>query len=83
MDTNLIAPIAYLISAILFVSGIKKLSSPATARSGNVRASLAMLLAIVVTLLEHEILDWTTVAAAVAAGAVIGGILARYLRGEE
>ena len=80
MDTNLIAPIAYLISAILFVSGIKKLSSPATARSGNVRASLAMLLAIVVTLLEHEILDWTTVAAAVVAGAVIGGILARYIQ---
>ncbi len=80
MDTTIIAPIAYLISAILFVSGIKKLSSPATARSGNVRASLAMLLAIVVTLLEHEILDWTTVAGAIIAGAVIGGILARYIQ---
>ena len=80
MDTTIIAPIAYLISAILFVSGIKKLSSPATARSGNVRASLAMLLAIVVTLLEHEILDWPTVAGAVIAGAVIGGILARYIQ---
>ena len=80
MDTTGIAPIAYLISAILFVSGIKQLSSPATARSGNARASLAMLLAIVVTLLEHEILDWTTVAVAVIAGAVVGGILARSIQ---
>ncbi len=80
MESNTIAQIAYLISAILFVSGIKQLSSPATARSGNMRASLAMLLAIVVTLLYNEILDWTTVLAAVIAGSVIGGVLARYIQ---
>ena len=80
MDTTIVAPIAYLVSAVLFVSGIKKLSSPATARSGNTRASLAMLLAIVVTLLDNEILDWTTVAAAVIAGAIIGGVLARWIQ---
>ncbi len=79
MDTT-IAQIAYLISAILFVSGIKQLSSPATARSGNIRASVAMLLAIVVTLVNNEILDWTTVAVAVLVGAVVGGILARYIQ---
>ena len=80
MDTNIIAQIAYLVSAILFVSGIKQLSSPATARSGNVRASVAMLLAIVVTLLDNRVLDWTTVAAAVIAGALIGAVLARTIR---
>ncbi|MXW16520.1 MAG: NAD(P)(+) transhydrogenase (Re/Si-specific) subunit beta [Gemmatimonadetes bacterium] len=79
METSLIAQLAYLVSAILFVSGIKQLSSPATARSGNARASVAMLLAIVVTLLDNEILDWTTVAAAVIASAVIGGVLARKI----
>ena len=73
MESTTITQITYLISAVLFVSGIKQLSSPATARSGNARASLAMLLAIVVTLLDHEILDWTTVVAAVVAGAAIGG----------
>ena len=80
MDTTIVTPLAYLVSAVLFVSGIKKLSSPATARSGNTRASLAMLVAIVATLLDRQILDWTTVAAAVIAGAVIGGILARWIQ---
>ena len=75
-----IAQIAYLISAVLFVSGIKKLSSPATARSGNARASMAMLVAIVTVLLDSRILDWTTVAAAVIAGAVVGGVLARTIQ---
>ncbi|MCY4399506.1 MAG: NAD(P)(+) transhydrogenase (Re/Si-specific) subunit beta [Gemmatimonadetes bacterium] len=75
-----IAQIAYLISAVLFVSGIKKLSSPATARSGNARASLAMLVAIVTVLLDTRILDWTTVVAAVIAGAVVGGVLARTIQ---
>ncbi len=79
MDTSIIAQIAYLVSAILFVSGIKQLASPATARSGNIRASVAMLLAIVVTLLDNQILHWTTVVAAVIAGAVIGGVLARKI----
>ena len=76
---NTIAQLAYLVSAILFVSGIKKLSSPATARAGNVRASAAMLLAIVVTLLSNDILNWTTVALAVAGGGAIGGVLARRI----
>ncbi len=80
MNTSVIAQVAYLVSAILFVSGIKQLSSPATARSGNARASVAMLLAIAVTLLDNEILDWATVAAAVIAGAVVGGVLARTIR---
>ena len=80
METNVITTLAYLISAILFVSGIKQLSSPATARSGNARASLAMLIAIVVTLLQNEILDWTVVAAAVIVGAAVGGILARTIQ---
>ncbi len=80
MESSTITQIVYLISAVLFVSGIKQLSSPATARSGNARASLAMLLAIVVTLLDNQILDWTTILAAVIAGAVVGGVLARYIQ---
>ena len=80
MDISTIAQLAYLLSAFLFVSGIKQLSSPATARSGNVRSSLAMLIAIVATLIEHQILDWTTVSVSIILGAAIGAVLARTVQ---
>jgi H+-translocating NAD(P) transhydrogenase subunit beta len=41
----------YVVSAGLFVFGLKLLSSPATARRGNLLSALGMLIAIVVTLL--------------------------------
>ena len=41
--------VAYLASAVLFVVGLKRLQSPATARGGNALASLAMLVAIIAT----------------------------------
>ena len=80
MDTTLIAHLALLASAFLFVSGIKQLSSPATARSGNARAALAMLVAVVVTVLQNQILTWPTVAASVLVGAVAGAFLARTIQ---
>jgi len=46
--------IFYLISAILFIFGLKRLSSPSTARSGNQIAALAMAIALVVTLFDRS-----------------------------
>ena len=42
----------YIIAAALFVIGLKMLSSPATARRGNVVSAVGMLLAIVATLIK-------------------------------
>ena len=47
---TLLINFAYVISAGLFIFGLKMLSSPATARQGNLLSALGMLLAIVVTL---------------------------------
>ena len=44
--------IAYLLSAVLFVWGIKLLSSPETARNGNLTAVAGMALAILTAILE-------------------------------
>ena len=49
-------------SAILFIVGIKRLSHPATARQGNMLASIGMLIAIVATLLDREIVDYWQIA---------------------
>ena len=75
MDTGI--QLTYLLSAILFVVGLKRLQSPATARKGNSLAALAMLLAIIATVLETQILDWTWILVGVALGGMIGGAAAR------
>jgi H+-translocating NAD(P) transhydrogenase subunit beta len=72
--------LVYLVSAALFVWGLKRLGSPATARSGNALAAGAMLLAVAVTLLDRGIVSWGGLAAALAAGTVIGALLARLVR---
>ena len=43
--------VAYFVAAMLFIFGIKWMSSPATARRGNLAASAAMGIAIVATVL--------------------------------
>ena len=74
----LVEPI-YLLSAILFVVGLKRLQSPATARAGNGLAALAMLLAIVATFADQEILPWTGILIGIVLGGSIGGIAARFV----
>jgi len=69
--------VAYLIASVLFILGIKMLSSPRSARRGNTLASLGMLLAIVATLLDREIVSYGTILAGIVVGGVIGVVAAR------
>ncbi|MAD51436.1 MAG: NAD(P)(+) transhydrogenase (Re/Si-specific) subunit beta [Candidatus Marinimicrobia bacterium] len=68
--------IAYVLAAILFILGIKRLSSPKTARSGNTIASVGMLIAIVATLVSYDLLDFQTIAIGMIIGAIIGAFFA-------
>ncbi|MEX2419773.1 MAG: NAD(P)(+) transhydrogenase (Re/Si-specific) subunit beta [Acidimicrobiia bacterium] len=67
--------IVYLIAAVAFIVGLKRLGSPRTARSGNTVAALGMLLAIVVTLVGNEV-SWVVLAGGAAVGTVVGAALA-------
>ena len=63
--SNNIMQIVYFAAALLFVFGLKKMSSPITARKGLGWASIAMLVAVVITLLHHEVksnFTWMTIA---------------------
>ena len=71
--TNLV----YLLSAILFIIGLKNLSSPKTARRGNLLAMLGMLLAIVMTLFDRQILDFTYIIIGLTIGGAIGTFAAK------
>ncbi|MFZ9040729.1 MAG: NAD(P)(+) transhydrogenase (Re/Si-specific) subunit beta [Ilumatobacteraceae bacterium] len=66
----------YLIAAVLFVVGLKRLSSPATAKDGNRIAALGMLVAIVVTLLDQEVVGYGLVATGLVVGGAVGVVLA-------
>ena len=68
--------LVYLASAMLFIFGMKRLSSPRTARFGNILASIGMLLALVVTLVDQDITDWPTIVAGLTVGTVVGGVFA-------
>ncbi|GAB1539251.1 NAD(P)(+) transhydrogenase (Re/Si-specific) subunit beta [Scytonema sp. NUACC21] len=68
--------LSYLVAASLFILGLKKLGSPATARQGNVVAALGMLLAIVATLLDRQVLNYQMILLGLAIGSVLGAIAA-------
>jgi NAD(P) transhydrogenase subunit beta len=68
---------AYLVASVLFILGIKQLSAPRTARQGNTLAAIGMLLAIVATLLDRQIVSYGTILAGVVLGGAIGTIAAR------
>src|SRR5258706_8403453 len=69
----------YLLSAILFILGLRGLSHPRTARRGMFLAELGMLLAIVGTLFHHEILSYRWIVAGLVLGTVIGAPLALWI----
>jgi len=68
--------IAYLISASLFIFGLKNLSHPKTAVRGNLLGATGMLIAVVVTLLDRRIVDFSLIIAGIVIGALIGTVLA-------
>ncbi|MFL2500427.1 MAG: NAD(P)(+) transhydrogenase (Re/Si-specific) subunit beta [Candidatus Neomarinimicrobiota bacterium] len=76
MNQNDIQNLLYLVSAIGFIVGIKRLSHPKTARSGNFLASLGMLVAIIATLTSGANFDWQMIALGVGIGSILGIIFA-------
>jgi H+-translocating NAD(P) transhydrogenase subunit beta len=68
--------IFYVLAGVLFILGLKKLSHPKTARTGNMLASVGMLIAIVVTLLAAEVIDFKLIFIGMIIGAIIGGFFA-------
>ncbi len=69
--------LSYLLAAILFIIGLKQLSSPATARQGNFLAAIGMLIAVIATLINQEILSYGLIAVALVIGSIIGLVSAQ------
>jgi len=71
--------IAYLVTGILFILGLRFLSSPKTARLGNRISAVGMLIAVVATLTQG-IVNWIVVGAALLVGAVVGIVSAQRVK---
>lgn len=80
MNGGILVELTYLLSAFLFVAGLKKLQSPATARAGNATAAFAMFLAIIATVVDNEILSWMPILIGIAIGGLVGAVAARMVK---
>ena len=75
-DTAVLVNVAYIAASILFIVGLKMLGSPDTARRGNLLSSTGMLLAILVTLADQSIIDFTWILVGLISGGIIGYLAA-------
>jgi len=80
MTREILINASYIIASILFVLGLKMLGRQVTARRGNLISGLGMLIAIVVTLLDHHVINYTWIVVGLVAGTVIGLACARLIK---
>jgi len=78
LDTAL--ALAYLVTGILFIIGLKFLSSPANAKRGNTLAAVGMVIAVAATCLDEHIVTWPILIGGGVIGAAIGYFSARAVK---
>ena len=72
--------IAYIISSVFFIYGLKMLGKSSTARKGNLVSAIGMLIAVVVTLFDQNILSYQWIVIGVVIGSLIGVISAKSVK---
>ncbi len=72
--------VAYIISAAMFIFGLKFMTHPRTAVRGNRLGAVAMLLAFVVTLMDGKVTDFWLIFVGWAIGTTVGVVLARRVQ---
>ncbi len=80
MSPELIRGLCYIAASILFVFGLKMLSSPKTARKGNLVSSFGMLIAILTTLTAMTEIKWIWIVGGAGIGSVVGLFAARLVK---
>jgi H+-translocating NAD(P) transhydrogenase subunit beta len=70
----------YLVATLLFIFGLKGLSSPKTALRGNTFAMVGMGIAVIATLFNPEVKTYTWIIAGLIAGALVGSLVANKIQ---
>jgi NAD(P) transhydrogenase subunit beta len=76
---DLVINFSYVLAAALFIFGLKLLGHPSSARKGNLFSAIAMLIAIVVTMFDNNIVSFQMIAIAMLAGSILGVLAARMI----
>ncbi len=74
---EIIIKLSYLLASVFFIFGIKMLGKPSTARQGNLYSSVAMLIAIIATLAQSQVLAPIEILVSILIGSAIGTYYAR------
>jgi len=83
MDAGLRADliqVAYLVAAFCFILGLRWLSSPRTARKGNLVAAVGMAIALVATIADASVETYIWIALAAIVGGAVGAVVARRVQ---
>ncbi|MBL41537.1 MAG: NAD synthetase [Rhodospirillaceae bacterium] len=75
-----ISAVAYLISGVCFIMALRGLSSPISARRGNLFGIIGMLIAVITTLFNPGILSFELIIIGLLIGAIIGTTIARKIQ---
>lgn len=75
MDPSL-SKLAYLLAAVLFIFGLKRMAHPRTAVIGNWLAAIGMAFGVVVALVSGQVVGYIYIAVGILLGAIIGGVVA-------
>ena len=71
--------IAYLVAGVLFILALRGLSSPSSSRAGNRFGMLGMLIAVITTLVTHDIANIAEMGIAIFLGGIVGFTIARRI----
>jgi NAD(P) transhydrogenase subunit beta len=76
VEAQIIRDLFYILAAVLFIFGIKGLTHPRTAVRGNLLGALGMFVAIVVTVIDKQMIGWGWIIGGVAVGSIVGAVAA-------
>ena len=79
-QSSIFVNLAYIFASILFIFGLKMLSSPETAQRGNLVSASGMLIAILVTLAQNEIIAYEYLLVALIGGLLVGVLAASLVK---
>lgn len=77
---NVFINLCYLVAAVLFIYGIKGMTSPKTAVRGNQLSAIGMLIAVIGALLDQNVINYLYIIMGLIIGAGIGTFLARRVQ---